>query len=316
METRAAAFVQAQLQSVGSLRPRMKGSSIHILCPFHSESTPSCSVSLGRAKAPAGVFYCFGCHESGAWTKLAARLNLPPIPEWLHGMEAPDVNGLRARLGRLHSDSPDGDRAFYSTEPKLQGHPLLQPDTDFGRIRREFLIRFGCRKFLDPETGEPFLVIPGNVYGSVEFLVRTRLRRVKGSAKYLSSNGTGLIGFDEALATKRYRQHGLLLLVEGPRDAMAFLQNGIPSVSLTGTGLSKDRKDVLMSADPEGLCVVFDNDDAGYNSSAKLLRDHGNVLPLQRILLPHEDSVGKMDPGDMGKAMLRKVYDTARSMFQ
>src|SRR5262249_8960568 len=40
-----------------------------ILCPFHSDCDPSCSVSPKK-----NCFYCFGCKEKGTLTKLAMQL--------------------------------------------------------------------------------------------------------------------------------------------------------------------------------------------------------------------------------------------------
>ena len=46
---------------VGEVVPlKGSGSTLMGLCPFHSEKTPSFSVTPGK-----GIFYCFGCHEGG-----------------------------------------------------------------------------------------------------------------------------------------------------------------------------------------------------------------------------------------------------------
>ena len=43
------------------VRLQKKGASFWGLCPFHSEKTPSFSVSPDT-----GLFYCFGCHKGGS----------------------------------------------------------------------------------------------------------------------------------------------------------------------------------------------------------------------------------------------------------
>ena len=37
-----------------------RGANLFGLCPFHSEKTPSFSVSPDK-----GIYYCFGCHKGG-----------------------------------------------------------------------------------------------------------------------------------------------------------------------------------------------------------------------------------------------------------
>ena len=37
-----------------------RGANLFGLCPFHSEKTPSFSVSPEK-----GIYYCFGCHKGG-----------------------------------------------------------------------------------------------------------------------------------------------------------------------------------------------------------------------------------------------------------
>src|SRR5256885_16162335 len=48
------------------------------LCPFHSEKTPSFSVSEER-----GLFYCFGCHASGDVFKFVMLRDSLTFPEAL-----------------------------------------------------------------------------------------------------------------------------------------------------------------------------------------------------------------------------------------
>ena len=43
---------------------------ILIICPFHDDHTPSCSVNKYI-----GYFKCFACGESGSWEKLAKAKN-------------------------------------------------------------------------------------------------------------------------------------------------------------------------------------------------------------------------------------------------
>ena len=49
---------------------KRKGSSLVGLCPFHSEKTPSFTVSSGK-----GLYHCFGCNRGGDPSNMILRLN-------------------------------------------------------------------------------------------------------------------------------------------------------------------------------------------------------------------------------------------------
>ena len=51
-----------------ALSLRKAGKNYIMLCPFHKEKTPSCTVSP-RFK----IFYCFGCGETGNFDKLMEK---------------------------------------------------------------------------------------------------------------------------------------------------------------------------------------------------------------------------------------------------
>ena len=51
------------------------------LCPFHSERTPSFTVSEDK-----GVFYCHGCHEGGDVYSFVQKLDRLTFPEALRAL--------------------------------------------------------------------------------------------------------------------------------------------------------------------------------------------------------------------------------------
>ncbi|MCL2823453.1 MAG: CHC2 zinc finger domain-containing protein, partial [Polyangiaceae bacterium] len=71
------------------------------LCPFHKEKTPSFNVS-----AESGLFYCFGCHESGNVITYVAKLEGLTFPEAVRllaervGLEIDEVDESGARASR------------------------------------------------------------------------------------------------------------------------------------------------------------------------------------------------------------------------
>ena len=329
-ETRASALIQQELAKY-SPHLKISGNNAVILCPFHSERTPSCSVSLG-GNVPPGVFHCWGCGAKGTWSVLARQLGLSgigvPTNDDVHSI---NVHAIQSRLDGLldegnGNDYMEQDWSWDELMPVLKDQPLHTPVLNWRNndgkhsIKMQFLVKFGCKRFLDPRSGEAFLVIPGNINGMTQFLVLARLNRRQNAkgwkrAKYLSSKkGIGLIGLDEAIKLKRFKKDRILFLVEGPRDALSLLQTGIPACATVGTNTwDKRRQDAIASVDPERICLLFDNDDAGRDASQKIMTDSRYQLPLHNICLPSKETLGfKMDPADLDKKAHRYLYRLAK----
>ena len=70
----------------------------------------------------------------------------------------------------------EGD-SWESLDPYLKDQPLFEILESFRGIKKSFLKKFGCKRFLDPNTGEAFIVIPGNIKGKTRCLVKARIKR-------------------------------------------------------------------------------------------------------------------------------------------
>lgn len=98
-----------------------------ICCPFHDDSTPSCSVSPKKC-----CFHCFGCKEKGTLTQLAMKLQ---------GISRGEAIQQRAKVAGLEVEYHDPDsnaEAIYSYEDS-QGNLVKQvlryPDKRFAQRR-------------------------------------------------------------------------------------------------------------------------------------------------------------------------------------
>src|ERR1022692_3027126 len=100
---------------------------ITICCPFHDDSTPSCSVSPNKR-----CFYCFGCKEKGTLTQLAMKLQ---------GISKGEAIQQRAAFAEFEVEFHDPDskaEAIYSYEDsqrKLIKQVLRYPDKRFAQRR-------------------------------------------------------------------------------------------------------------------------------------------------------------------------------------
>ncbi len=63
----------------GYVRLQKKGKDYGALCPFHSEKTPSFTVSEAKQ-----IFYCFGCQKGGDVFKFIMLMENLTFPESIH----------------------------------------------------------------------------------------------------------------------------------------------------------------------------------------------------------------------------------------
>ena len=80
---------------------KKSGSNMFGLCPFHSEKTPSFSVSPDKQ-----IFYCFGCKKGGGVINFIMDIENLPFPDAVRflakraGMEVPEEEGDREAAHR------------------------------------------------------------------------------------------------------------------------------------------------------------------------------------------------------------------------
>ena len=96
---------------------KRSGSNLFGLCPFHSEKTPSFSVSPDRQ-----IYHCFGCGKGGSVINFIMEIENLSFPDAVAflarraGMELPaeneDAQRSRRRRERLLSFSPEGFSAL------------------------------------------------------------------------------------------------------------------------------------------------------------------------------------------------------------
>jgi DNA primase len=133
------------------------------LCPFHTEKTPSFSVSPAK-----GVFYCFGCGQGGDGIKFLREV------EHLEFAEA--VERLAKEAGvtlRYEGDSPAERRAasrrqalHRANQEAAELYHRMLADGREGEDARRYLAERG----IDQETAATFLI--GYAPGYSDFLLR------------------------------------------------------------------------------------------------------------------------------------------------
>ncbi len=294
------------------------GSNYVARCPFHSEKTPSFSVSRNKQ-----FFYCFGCGASGnaigflmdysnldfveAVEDLAAFVGVD-VPreavDYRSASQKADLAGVYDLLKQveefyrqqLRSD-PKGEKAIAY----LRGRGVS------GEVARDFALGYApddwralLRRFdrhLLVEAGLLASQDDGGVYGRFRdrliFPIRDRRGRVLGfggralgdvQPKYLNSPETPVFHKGKEVyglyeLLKKKIKPQRILLVEGYLDVIALAQFGIDyAVATLGTAASQAHMDMLFRFVPE-LVFCFDGDTAGRQAAWKAVNV---VLPSLR----------------------------------
>lgn len=230
-----------------------------ILCPFHSERTPSGRISHGPDTRSPGYFKCYGCGRTAKWDELAPILGLKPI-SWSKPEEQTALRIVRRT---------DGEKGEIKREIQLTSLPKGKR---WREIPTDLLRAIGCKKghFYYPEEdvhGRPWVYMPVLVHKELVGYIRGALKKEADRPSYINSPGGwtkdyGLFPYDYTAVLARKLRY--VVLVEGQRDALRLLRMGIPALAILGTqswGAKKSRLVELLDID--FAVLLMDGDDAG-----------------------------------------------------
>jgi DNA primase len=290
------------------------GRDYHACCPFHSEKTPSFTVS------PAKQFYhCFGCGAHGTalgflmeFDKLEFREAVKVLAEQA-GVEVPDTGEKSdgAGFGPLYS-ALEQAAALYRRQLKDSPRAVeyLKKRGLTGEIAAEFGIGYApeawdtVTKALGGDAaGRDALVAAGMAIkrdsgtgfydrfrDRIMFPIRDNRGRViafggrvidQGEPKYLNSPETPLFHKGRELyglyeARQAQRELSRLIVVEGYMDVVALAQSGIRyAVATLGTATTAEHLNRLFRVVDE-VAFCFDGDRAGRAAAWRALE---NALP-------------------------------------
>lgn len=305
---------------------RKKGKNYTACCPFHSEKTPSFTVTLEKQ-----FYYCFGCAAGGnAISFLMEYENLgfveavSLLAEQM-GMEVPqhekqqEIYKASANLYGLLEEVTQ----FYTKELRhntVAIHYLKQRGLS-GEIAKRFSLGYApaawdtlLKTFNDTENlfAAGLLVKKSEGLGYYDrfrdrilFPIRDRRGRVIGfggrvlaqqEPKYLNSpettlfhKGKELYGLYETFQVNRQLER--ILVVEGYIDVLALFQADLPfAVATLGTATSRDQISRLMTHTQE-IIFCFDGDSAGKKAAWRVLEQSLDLLTdgyiVRFLLLPN-----------------------------
>ena len=287
-----------------------KGANYWGLCPFHSEKTPSFSVSQDKQ-----IYHCFGCGKGGGVLSFLMEMENLTFPEAIHlladkmGMEVPEEDSgdreWRHRRERLLELNKLAARFYYEQLSTPQGANVAEYIAK-RRISKKFANRFGlgaapdawdtltramtARGYEKRELLEAGLAVAGK-NGGVYDKFRNRLmlpvidlrgdvigftsRVMDGSApKYLNTPETSIFKKRSILYGINYAKTSKrenIILVEGNIDVITLHQAGFDNaVATMGTALTEEHARLLSRYTKE-LVLCYDNDEAGKDATQRAI---------------------------------------------
>ena len=287
---------------------KKSGSNLFGLCPFHSEKTPSFSVSPAKQ-----IYHCFGCGKGGSVISFIMEIENLSFPDAVAflarraGMAMPEeeqdassrkrqrllaLNREAARFFHSELKGPGGQLARdYLARRKLSGRTVTNFGLGFAPDSWDSLVRaMKGLGFTELELFDAGLVRRGKRSGVYDTF-RNRLMfpvidvrgnvigfsgRILGDGepKYMNTPETLVFSKSHnlvALNLAKKSKAGYILLVEGNVDVASLHQAGFDSaVASLGTSLTPEQAR-LISRFTNEVVIAYDSDGAGQKAAQRAI---------------------------------------------
>ena len=288
---------------------KKSGSNLFGLCPFHSEKTPSFSVSRDKQ-----IYHCFGCGKGGGVISFIMEIENLSFIDAVHflakrvGMEVPEDDTpqeIKSRRARMFELNRDAARFFYDAlgtqggaaaveymkrrgiSPKIAKKFGLGVAPDGWNNLSDAMMKKGYSRAELLDAGLVKKGKNGGVYDTFRNRLVFPVIDVRGSVigfsgrilgdgepKYLNSPDTLVFNksrnlFALNLAKKTKRDY--LILAEGNVDVVALHQAGFDcAVASLGTSLTPEQAR-LMSRYTKNVVIAYDSDGAGVKAAQRAI---------------------------------------------
>ncbi|MEM6984974.1 MAG: DNA primase [Pseudomonadota bacterium] len=289
---------------------KKKGANHHACCPFHSEKTPSFTVSQSKQ-----FYHCFGCGAHGSAIGFLMefdRLGFVEAIETLaaeQGLEVPREGGTdskRVDHSPLYAALAACD-SFYQRQLRATPRAIdyLKRRSLSGETAKRFALGYApdgwdnVEKLADTQSLDRAGMLAGEgkrydrFRDRITFPIRDRRGRVigfgarvidQGEPKYLNSPETPLFHKGQSLygifeLQQALRKPECILVVEGYMDVVALANRGIDyAVATLGTATTTHHVGQLFKL-ARDVVFCFDGDQAGRTAAWRALE---NTLPVLR----------------------------------
>ncbi len=298
--TDLAEFITEQL-TVSGVRVRgieNSGPNLQAWCfEGHDHKTPSLSIRKSD-----GAFYCFGCGVRGKnWNVLAARIGAArlkdkDLPDQFKPMHEGLNRYIESQVSKL---SLPWDVEPWD-EPKYRGLPL------------SFLQKVNALKWYDDGTRTYRILLPIQQRSKLVGWVARRLDKQQ-FMRYKNCPGLPakqiLYPYD---FVDRHFNDRVVVLVEGPFDALRLCRHHIPALAIMGTNNYTKKKQTMLyelGRRTKRVIICTDADDAGkkcrYETLDPMLREY--------FAVEHYFPPANKDPGNMPMDCIRELRDQVRN---
>lgn len=310
--------------------------SIQIVCPFHEDTDPSLGVFMGIGMAiPLGFYHCFGCGAKGHWNELADKLKLQKISGINNKIKT--VREVDSKLAKLKSNLEVVNSTTQLTKLiKSIGNPAHFPwsdDLEWRGFSGKFVRTLGGQYLSEPHRRSTELVcffpvqIGKRYYGGF----KAYLDKKGGRPSYINTGGDwtktyGLFPYAYTeMMIKKYKLE-YVVIVEGPRDAMRLIREGIPAISTLGARqFTREKLRLIMKLGVRHLFTMPDSDNGGkefkavvkeqivaYNdrSPRPIKYNNFSVPPIPG----KKGKASKNDPFNMSYDLIEEFFDVVEDM--
>ena len=236
-----------------------------IRCPFHDDLNPSGSIYHSETTRNPGFFRCYGCGKTASWDELAPLIGCEPFS-----------NNPRVRYANIRNFTLDED---FDEKPEKLIFSELPDGKKWRGVKTSLLKKIRCKickvRYANGNLGKDrFIYLPVIIDGETVGYTKGRMKKVEGETSYINLRGSwvkthGLFPFDFAI--KNMTDTKTVVLVEGQRDALRLLANGIPAMCIMGTQSFSESKCRLLALHGVERCVILmDGDSAGIEGTKKV----------------------------------------------
>lgn len=294
-----------------------RGSSVWLRCPNpqHTGQTgksPPFKISLDPPFS--GSHFCFGCGAHGPWPETVRLFGFKSSARFLAEEQASASFSEAEEASLLGRKKPKtGREVFREKWPRSQS---------WRNVPGKLIADIGGSMIIGGDGREPVLRLPVMVRNVERGFIDCKIRPAKDEQKkYINAPGTWahdvLFPYDYV----RSLDPDIAALVEGPRDALVTIRNGLPALATLGsTSWNRKCVNLVLSLGLKTLLLMLDPDTAGEKLMHLVYKDlspHMQVIPVRLSSKMVKDSSGKLvrkklcDPADLNRRKLDRVCELA-----
>jgi len=266
-------FILNQLEDVYK---QVSDNQVKIICPWHEETKPSLHINLIDGRAPAGVFHCFGCGESGFWNKLADKLNLKTIASTEVSPEDSFLI-LNRKLQNLET-------ASYALPDKN----LYEWTGEWRGLKEDFLQQFQPARYYDDRWYEWRIFFPIIYFGKLVGHLHERTEKDGRAPKHMFSPN---FPSSRILYPVELHKGKKAVLVEGLADMLRLRRDGLPALCFFGCqNWNAGKANILMSLGVERVVACGDGDEKGWEVNRRIYKDLKSVVHVDIFDIPYRSA--------------------------